>query len=102
MKKDLTTKILTEYPDVFADIGNVCLFNGRKYIKPEDLELCPQEVFYKETDGQLREHRGDVRMRLKENGVELAVLYLENQSEVSNIMPLRDMGYIYSGYQSQL
>lgn len=102
MKKDLTTKVLMEYPDVFADIGNVCLFGGRKYIRPEDLELCPQEIFYKETDGQLHEHRGDVRMRLKEKGVEVAILHVENQSEASNVMPLRDLGYIYSGYQAQL
>ena len=102
MKKDTTTKRLTEYPDVFADIGNVCLFGGRKYIRPENLELCPQEVSYKESDGQLHEHRGDVRMRLKEKGVELAILHLENQSGVSNVMPLRDLGYLYSGYQKQL
>lgn len=102
MKKDSMTKLLTEYPDVFADIGNVCLFGGRKLIRPENLELCPQEVSYKETDGRLHEHRGDVRMRLKKKGIELAILHVENQSGVSNVMPLRDMGYIYSGYQKQL
>ncbi len=41
-------------------------------------------------------------MRLKDNGIELAVLHLENQSDISNVMPIRDMGYIYSGYQEQL
>lgn len=102
LKKDLSTKGLLEYPDVFADIGNVCLFGGKKYIRPENLELCPQQTVYKEADGALHEHRGDIRMRLKENGLELAILHVENQSELSNIMPLRDMGYVYSGYQEQI
>lgn len=102
MKKDLSTKLLMEYPDVFADVENVCLFHGRQVIEPENLELLPQEILYKEADGTLREKRGDVRMRLKDNGIELAVLHLENQSDISNVMPIRDMGYIYSGYQEQL
>lgn len=102
MRKDLTAKMLIEYPDVFADVGNVCLFQGEQVIQPESLELLPQELYYREEDGELREHRMDVRMRVKENGVELAVLHLENQSGISNVMPLRDMGYTYSGYQGQL
>ena len=102
MNKDITTKMLLEYPDVFADIENVCLFGGKSMIKPEDLELCPQEIVYKEADGHIREHRGDIRMRLKEKGMELAILHIENQSGISNVMPLRDMGYIYSDYQNQL
>lgn len=102
LNKDITTKMLLEYPDVFADIENVCLFGGKPVIKPDDLELCPQEIVYKETDGQIHEHRGDIRMRLKEKGMELAILHIENQSGVSNVMPLRDMGYIYSDYQNQL
>lgn len=53
MNKDITTKMLLEYPDVFADIENVCLFGGKPVIKPDDLELCPQEIVYKETDGHM-------------------------------------------------
>ena len=102
MKKDTTTKMLIEYPDVFADIENVCLFGGKKLIKPENLELCPQEISYKEADGKLYQHRGDVRMRLKKQGVEFAILHIENQSGISNVMPLRTMGYTYSEYQKQL
>lgn len=41
-------------------------------------------------------------MRLNEKGMELAILHIENQSGISNVMPLRDMGYIYSDYQNQL
>lgn len=102
MKKDTITKMLIEYPDVFADIENVCLFGGKDLIKPENLELCPQEISYREADGQLHEHRGDVRMRLKEKGLEFAILHIENQSGISNVMPLRSMGYTYSEYQKQL
>lgn len=101
MRKDLSEKMLLEYPDVFADAGNVCLFHGEQVIRAESLQPLPQETIYKESDGRLREHRGDVRMRIKENGVELALLYVENQNGISNIMPLRDLGYTYSGYQKQ-
>lgn len=102
MRKDLSTKSLLEYPDVFADAGNVCLFHGEQIIAPESLEPLPQELHYREGHIGLREHRMDVRMRMKENGMELAILHLENQSGISNIMPLRDLGYTYSGYQEQL
>lgn len=44
MKKDLSTKLLMEYSDVFADVENVCLFHGRQVIEPENLELLPQGI----------------------------------------------------------
>lgn len=36
-EKDFTEKILFDLPDVFADIFNVLLFEGKQIIKPEDL-----------------------------------------------------------------
>ena len=32
-EKDITEKTLEAYNDVFADIINVLLFNGRRYVK---------------------------------------------------------------------
>lgn len=38
-EKDIAEKTLEGYNDVFADIANVLLFNGRRLIKPDDLEI---------------------------------------------------------------
>ena len=37
-EKDIAEKILEDYPDVFADIVNGLLFNGKTVIRPEELE----------------------------------------------------------------
>ena len=37
-EKDITEKLLEDYPDVFADIFNVLLFDGEKLIK-EDIRI---------------------------------------------------------------
>ena len=39
MTRDLTEKNLVEEAEVFADISNVNLYDGRNVIRPEDLEL---------------------------------------------------------------
>ena len=36
-KKDMGTKNLMNYPDVFADIGNVNLFSGKTVLHPGEL-----------------------------------------------------------------
>ncbi len=37
-EKDITEKLLEDYPDVFADIVNVLIYNGRDTVKANDLE----------------------------------------------------------------
>ena len=36
-EKDITEKVLEAYNDVFADIVNVLLFNGKEILKAEEL-----------------------------------------------------------------
>ena len=40
-EKDIAEKILEDYPDVFADIVNGLLFDGKTVIRPEELEVFP-------------------------------------------------------------
>ena len=40
-QKDISEKVLVDYNDVFADILNVCIYNGKEIVKPE--ELTPAE-----------------------------------------------------------
>lgn len=68
MKQDITTKILEEYSDIFADIGNVNLYGGKQVISPDDLELLPSKLSYQDLQGKHRELRPDVRMKVKKQG----------------------------------
>ena len=52
MTRDLTEKNLVEEAEVFADISNVNLYDGRNVIRPENLELLPQEMHYKDSEGE--------------------------------------------------
>lgn len=52
MTRDLTEKNLVEDAEVFADISNVNLYGGENVIQPEELELLPQEMIYKDGEGK--------------------------------------------------
>lgn len=77
LKKDVVTKLLEEYPDVFADIGNVNLYDGKPVILPDELEPLPSTLFFSDTNGEQRELRSDIRMRHKKNGIDISVICLE-------------------------
>ena len=91
-----------EEAEVFADISNVNLYDGRNVIQPEDLELLPQEMHYKDSEGKPAKVMADVRMRWRKNGSVIAMIQIENQSEINNIMPIRDLGYIFNNYNEQI
>ena len=87
---------------MFADISNVNLYDGEQVIRPEDLELLPQEMYYKDREGKPAKVMADVRMRWRKNGTIIALIQMENQSEINNIMPVRDLGYIFNNYNEQI
>ena len=39
-EKDKIEKLLEDYPDVFADIINVLVYQGEEVVKPEDATTC--------------------------------------------------------------
>lgn len=102
MGKDLANKNLLNCTDVFADIGNVNLFHGEELLSADGLEPQPTELTYKDNFGTMRHHFLDTRMKAKEQDTDIAIFCIENQSEASNIMPVRDMGYLYSNYNEQI
>ena len=63
-EKDIVEKTLESYNDVFADIINVLLFQGRHLLKEEELEEKQPRAVYK-TDGKLREIERDVLKQWK-------------------------------------
>ena len=58
-EKDMTEKPLEDYDDVFADIVNVLLFNGKRLIREDELSPETARSIYKD-DGKLHEQERGV------------------------------------------
>lgn len=103
--KDLTTKKLEDYNDVFADIYNTLLF-GKPLIQESQLEHGPTESIYKAENDTNAEQRRDTLKYYKSGAGEtqlvIAALGMENQSTVDKTMPIRIMGYDFGSYNQQL
>lgn len=101
-EKDMATKKLEDYADVFCDILNVLLFH-KKYLKPECIRNGPTESIYKADAKEWNEQRRDT---LKEvlNGqrFHIASFGLENQSKIEKAIPIRIMNYDSASYHEQL
>ena len=99
-EKDIAEKILEDYPDVFADIVNGLLFNGKTVIKPEELEDTKLRSDYR-AEGDLHEVERDVAKRWKKNGIRIACVGFENQTKPDPHMVLRVYGYDGGEYRAQ-
>lgn len=100
-EKDASEKILESYNDVFSDIVNVLLFQGRQVLAPNELEDQAPRSYYK-TDGRLHEIERDVAKRWKNGNIRVACIGFENQTASDPDMPLRVMGYDGAEYRAQL
>jgi hypothetical protein len=100
-EKDLAQKTLEAYNDVFADIVNVLLFDGRQLVQENELEQESPESIYK-VDDKLHELKRDVAKYWKHNNIRIALVGLENQIETDKYMPIRVMSYDATAYRQQL
>ena len=100
-EKDMTEKTLESYNDVFADIVNVLLFNGRQVVKENELTPETPRSLYK-ADGKLHEQERDVAKFWKNTNVRIALYGLENQTEIDVDIPLRVISYDGAAYRDQL
>lgn len=101
-QKDISEKILVDYNDVFADIVNVCVYEGKEVIKPEDLENTSVHAQYKAEDNKLHEEERDVAKYWKKENVTIAMYGIENQVKIDKNMPFRMIGYDGASYRGQL
>lgn len=100
--KDITEKTLESYNDVFADIVNVLLFNGRQVIEEDKLDESTPRSIYK-ADEKIHEQERDVAKYWKDgSNIRIALLGLENQTLVDKDMPLRIISYDGAAYRAQL
>ena len=100
-EKDIAEKTLEAYNDVFADIINVLLFDGKQHIREDELEEESPNSSYK-ADGKLHAQEHDVAKYWRKGLVRIALYGLENQTEVDYDMPLRLFSYDGAAYRGQL
>lgn len=101
-EKDMAEKLLEDYPDVFADIVNVLLFDGKQEVRPEDLAETGLRSQFKADSGRMHEEERDVVRYWMKKGKIAALIGLENQTEADGDMPMRLIAYDGSSYKSQL
>ncbi len=100
-KKDITEKQLFDIEDVFADIINVLIFNGKETVFPHELAPAKIKTQFK-ADGEIHEQERDVAKLWMRGGVRFAVLGLENQTEAEKDMILRNFSYDGASYKEQV
>ena len=103
-QKDITQKNFEAYNDVFSDIVNGTLFDGREVIKPEALVDAVATSQYKADDNAIHEQERDVAKYWTDKNcyIRLALLGVENQLAIDTDMPLRVMGYDGSSYRDEM
>ncbi|MBP5465570.1 MAG: hypothetical protein J6Y13_10415 [Treponema sp.] len=100
-EQDLTEKRLEEYNDVFADIVNVLLFNGKRLVQEDALAETSRLSQYKADDG-LHEQERDIAKYWQDGNIRICLYGLENQTAVDADIALRVASYDGTGYRAQL
>ena len=102
MCMDLPAKKLEDYDDIFADIINVALFQGRQVIQPNELEVAQAISQYKADTSELHEEERDSAKYWKRGMLRISTLGIENQAKYYRFMPVRVIGYDGAAYREQL
>lgn len=101
-EKDKIQKTLEAYNDVFADIVNVLLFNGKRVVDEKDLTDVQTFSYYKMDENKVHGQERDVAKIWNNGEIRISFIGLENQMKPDKFMPLRIMGYDGAAYRSQL
>jgi hypothetical protein len=105
-EKDIISKTLEAFDDVFADIVNGLLFKGEQVVQEQSLVDAQPVSMYK-ADGKVHEQERDVSKYLVDQSgeqinIRVALLGIENQSTYDEDMPLRVIGYDGAAYRAEL
>jgi len=104
-KTDAAVNQLMERKEIFADFVNGTLYQGRKVVEPEKLEMISGDygLTHEEDSGKVRmlERHGDIRMKA-EIGTYSIIFAEENQRAVHYAMPVRNMLYDALEYTKQM
>ena len=75
---DITEKSLESYDDVFSDIINVLLFDGRQLVREDELSDAAPLSAYKDSDGRMHEQERDVAKYWRNGSIRICLYGLEN------------------------
>ena len=98
--KDIAENNLEAFNDVFADIVNVLLFNGKQLVQENELETDTKDTMFK-ADGELHEQERDVSKIWKNGEIRISILGFENQTRQDPDMPLRVISYDGASYKQE-
>ena len=98
---DTTSKALEAHKDLFADIVNVLLFNGKPIVKENELEdgIVHSSI---NLDNRTGSQERDVVKYWKNGTIRICIFGFENQTQIDKDMPLRIMSYDGASYKQQL
>jgi hypothetical protein len=100
-QKDITEKMLVDYNDVFADIVNVLLFNGKMVVDENELKNVKDKSQYK-IDGKIHEEERDAAKILNDKKIQIAFIGFEHQTDGDKDEPFRVISYDGDAYKRQL
>ena len=102
-EKDISEKTLEAYNDVFSDIVNVLLFDGKEVVKEDALTDASPLSQYK-AENKLHEQERDVAKYWKDknSNIRICLYGLENQTAIDETMPLRISSYDGAEYKQQV
>jgi len=100
-EKDMTEKTLEAHNDVFADIVNGLLFQGKPCVLEDDLEQGRERSVYT-GEKSFREQERDTSKFWKKNSIRIACIGFENETEPEDDMAFRNIGYDGAAYRDQI
>ena len=100
-EKDISEKNLLSYNDVFADIVNGTMFEGKDIVKSDELTDANTVTQFKDDRKVHREQVRDIAKLWKKNKVVFSFIGIENQTAPDKDMILRVISYDGATYKSQ-
>ena len=100
-EKDIAEKILMDNNDVFADVVNGLIFDGKPVVEEINLSNVKDKSQYK-ISGKLHEQERDVAKVIEFDGVKVMYVGIENQTDIDTDETIRVIGYDGTSYRGQL
>ena len=91
-EKDITQKMLEQFNDVFSDIVNILLFDGKDVVEENSLIDTPTKSMMK-IDGKVHSQDRDVAKYWQNSRINITLFGFENQTVPDKLMPLRVISY---------
>ena len=111
-RKDIVTKEYIRRPEIFADIFNYRLYDGKDRIQPEQLaeeNITENLVLEREEHGKQKrikleavEKYRDVKKVFRDGSYRCLILGVEEQDSVHYAMPVREFVYDAMAYEHQI